>query len=89
MSGASVKATKTLAEETRLYEKQAKRFSGLAAKFMGTPIAPETVAKLLYKAAVAKHPALSYRKHRNLGLVLLNMLPKRCQCAIIKLLLNI
>ncbi len=88
LSSASVKATKTLAEETKLYKKQAKSFSGLAAKFMGTPISPEAVAKLLYKASVASRPALSYRKHRNIGLVLLNTLPKRCQCAVIKLLLN-
>ncbi len=88
LSGASVNATRTLADTTKLYKKQASRFSGLAAKFMGMPIAPEAVAKLLYKASVAKRPAIRYRKHRNLGLVLLNTLPKRCQCAVIKLLLN-
>jgi len=88
LSSSSVKATRTLAETTALYKRQASRFSGLAAKFMGTPIAPEAVAKLVYKAATAKRPALRYRKHRNIGLVLLNILPKRCQCAVIKLLLN-
>ncbi len=89
LSSSSVKATKTLADTTRLYKKQANRFSGLAAKFMGTPIAPEAVAKLIYKASTSAHPALRCRKHRNIGLVLLNILPKRCQCAAIKLLLNI
>ncbi len=88
LSSSSVDATKTLADNTKLYKKQAKSFSGLAAKFMGTPIAPEAVAKLIYKASTAAHPALRYRKHRNIGLVLLNVLPKRCQCAVIKLLLN-
>lgn len=88
LSSSSVNATKTLAETTGLYKKQASRFSGLAAKFMGTPIAPEAVAKLIYKASTAVHPALRYRKHRNIGLVLLNVLPRRCQCAVIKMLLN-
>jgi len=88
LSSGSVKATADLAENTVLYKKQAKRFSGIAAKFMGTPIKPDKLASLIYKATTAKHPKLIYQKHRNLGLVLLNMLPKRWQCAVIKLLLG-
>lgn len=84
----SVEATQNLAETTKLYKKQAGRFVGLAARFMGKPIAPEAVAKLLYKAATVKHPILTYKKHHNLGLVLLNLLPKRWQCALIKGLLG-
>lgn len=85
----SVTATADLAETTVLYEKQAKSFSDLASKFMGRPIPAEKLAALLYKAATAKHPKLIYQKHRNPGLVLLNVLPKRWQCAIIKFLLNL
>jgi NAD(P)-dependent dehydrogenase (short-subunit alcohol dehydrogenase family) len=85
----SVKATAELAEQTVLYVKQAKSFSGLAAKFMGKPIKAEVLAALLYKATVSEHPKLIYQKHRNPGLVLLNMLPKRWQCWIIKLLLKL
>lgn len=88
LSSGSVKATADLAENTVLYKKQAKNFSGIAAKFMGTPIAPRKLAALIYKATTAKFPKLIYQKHRNLGLVLLNMLPKRWQCAVIKLLLG-
>ena len=84
----SVSATKTLAETTVLYEKQAKNFSGLAAKFMGKPISPDKLAAIIYKAATAKHPKLIYCKNRNMGLVLLALLPKRLQCAVIKLLLS-
>lgn len=84
----SVEATQNLAETTKLYKKQAGRFVGLAARFMGKPIAPEAVAKLLYKAATVKHPILTYKKHHNLGLVLLNLLPKRWQCALVKGLLG-
>lgn len=85
----SVKATSDLAENTLLYQKQAKNFSKLAAGFMGKPMAPETLAALIYRAATAKHPRLIYGKHRNAGLVLLNLLPKRWQCGLIKFLLRL
>ena len=85
----SVKATADLAHTTVLYQKQAKSFSGLAAKFMGRPMKPEALAALIYKATIAKHPKLIYSKNRNAGLVLLNLLPKSLQCAIIKLLLKL
>jgi hypothetical protein len=55
---------------------------------MGTPIKPSKIAKIIYKASTKKNPKLIYQKHRNLGLVLLNILPKRMQCFVIKLLLN-
>lgn len=84
----SMKATQNLADTTVLYKKQAKNFSGLAAKFMGTPIKPEVLASLIFKATTSKYPKLIYKKHHNIGLVLLNILPKRLQCGIIKLLLE-
>lgn len=88
LADGSVKATKALAERTKLYQKGAKRFSSIASKFMGTPIEPKKLASLVYKASTARRPRLVYKKHQNLGLVLLNILPLRLQCAIIKLLLN-
>lgn len=89
LSSGSMTATQALAENTALYEKQARNFAGLAAKFMGTPITPEELAALLYKAVTAKRPKLIYKKHHNIGLVLLSTLPKRLQCAVIKLLLGL
>lgn len=89
LSSDSMKATQNLADTTVLYKKQAKNFAGLAARFMGTPIKPEVLATLIYKAATANKPKLIYKKHRNLGLVLLNILPKQLQCSVIKLILNI
>lgn len=89
LSSQSMQATQKLADTTVLYKKQAKSFAGLAAKFMGTPIKPGVLAMLIYKAATVKHPRLIYKKHQNIGLVLLNLLPKRLQCAVIKFLLNI
>ncbi len=89
LSSESMKATQNLADTTVLYKKQAKNFAGLAAKFMGAPIKPEVLASLIYNATTAKHPKLIYKKHQNIGLVLLNVLPKRLQCSVIKLLLNL
>ena len=88
LADGSVKATKALAERTRLYQKGAKRFSSIASKFMGKPIEPKKLSSLVYKASTVKRPRLVYKKHQNIGLVLLNLLPLRLQCAIIKLLLN-
>lgn len=88
LADGSVKATAELAERTTLYQNGAKRFSSIASKFMGTPIEPRALSTLVYKAATGKHPKLVYKKHQNAGLVLLNLLPLRWQCAIIKLLLN-
>lgn len=84
----SATATAALAESTVLYRTQAKHFSEIVRKFTGTPISPEALARLVYKAATVKHPRLAYAKHRNAGLVLLNLLPKRLQCAIIKSILK-
>ena len=88
LSSGSVRATADLADNTELYEKQAGRFCKIAARFMGTPIQPEALAGTIYRAATVKHPRLIYQKHRNPGLVLLSLLPKRLQCRIIKLILN-
>ena len=88
LSAASMKATQKLADTTVLYSNHARNFAGLAAKFMGKPIKPQALAALIYKATTAKRPKLIYRKHQNIGLVLLNALPKRSQCAVIKLLLR-
>lgn len=87
LSAGSVKATADLAENTVLYRHQAKRFSSLAAKFMGKPMKTTALAVLIYRASVAKRPKLIYQKHRNPGLVILSWLPKRLQCALIKWLL--
>lgn len=88
LSKASSVDTKRLAEETVLFEKQAGHFCNIVAKFTGTPMKPEKIAKFIYKVSLKKNPKYTYKKHQNIGLVLLNLLPKRLQCFIIKLLLN-
>ena len=89
LSGGSVQATAALAEMTQLYRKQARNFSALAARFMGRPMPPEVLATLIYRASTVRHPRLVYQKHRNPGLVLLSLLPRRWQCGVIKFLVNL
>ena len=84
----SLTDTEALASSTELYKNQANRFLGITKKFMGKPMEPEKLSRLIYKATVKNRPRLVYKKHRNLGLVMLNLLPIRLQCFIIKSLLN-
>lgn len=84
----SINDTEKLAKSTKLYSKQAKNFSNIAKKFMGKPMEPSKIAKLIYKVSIKKRPKLIYSIHHNIGLVLLNILPKRLQCFIIKMILN-
>lgn len=84
----SADATERLALETVLYKNEAKHFSGIVKKFTGVPMKAEKMAKLIVKATLSKRPRLSYSKHRNAGLVLLSLLPRRLQCFIIKVLLK-
>lgn len=88
LASSSADSTDKLAESTVLYSAESKHFASLVKKFTGTPMPPEKFAKTLYRATTAKHPRLAYSKHRNIGLVFLNILPKRLQCAIIKMLLK-
>lgn len=88
LSGGSLVGTEKLANETVFYKKQASKFLGIVKKFMGKPIKTEKLAKFIYKLSMKKHPKLIYKKHRNIGLVLLSVLPKRLQCWIIKTILK-
>lgn len=88
LSKGSLSGTKELVENTTIYKSESKHFLNLVTKFMGKPLPPVCLAKLIYKVTLKKHPKYIYHKHRSVGLVLLNMLPKRLQCFIIKLLLK-
>ena len=88
LSSGSLVDTEELSNNTILYKKQATKFVAITKKFMGKPLKPERLAKLIYKVANKKYPKISYKIHQNIGLVLLNLLPKRLQCFIIKLILN-
>lgn len=85
---ASLEATERLAAETVLYRTQAAHFLTLTKRFMGRPMPPERLATLVYRAATCRRPRHAYHKHRNLGLLLLGLLPACLQCTVIRLLLN-
>lgn len=88
LSNGSIKSTNDLVEKTVIFKKQATKFNKIILKFMGKPMKPEKLAKFIYKVTMKKHPKISYAKHQNLGLLLLNILPKKMQCNIIKSLLK-
>ena len=88
LSNNSLSDIEKLASDTKLYKNQANHFLKISKKFMGKPLKPSKVAKLIYKVTIKRKPKLSYGIHANFGLKLLNILPKRLQCYIIKKLLN-
>lgn len=88
LSNNSLIDTSKLASQTVLYQKQSNKFLHFTKKFMGTPMKPEKLANLIYKVSLKKNPKYIYKKHQNIGLVLLGILPKRLQCFIIKSLLS-
>ena len=88
LSNGSLVGTERLASDTVLYKKQANNFLQLVKNFMGKPIKTDKLAKFIYKNSIKKRTKYTYKIHRNPGLVLLSILPKRLQCFIVKLLVN-
>lgn len=88
LANGSILATEKLVNETIIYKTQSKKFLKIVKMFMGTPKDPIILAKLVYKVSLKKNPKYIYNKNRNFGLVLLNILPKRLQCFIIKRMLK-
>lgn len=88
LASGSLDATQKLVDETKLYKKHSRKFLKIVKMFMGTPQDPNKLAKMVYKVSLRKHPKYIYSKHLNFGLILLNILPKKMQCFIIKQLLK-
>lgn len=88
LSAGSLTATEQLVEKTVLYRNESKHFLTLTKKFMGKPISTQKLATFVYKISTKKRPKAVYSKHRNLGLILLSILPKSLQCYIVKKLLK-
>ena len=88
LANGSLDSTQRLVNETVLYKKQSNKFYKIVKAFMGKPKNPIILAKLIYKVSLKKNPKYIYSKNRNLGLLLLNILPKRMQCFIVKILLK-
>lgn len=88
LANGSLDSTQKLVEETVLYKKQSNKFYKIVKTFIGKPKNPIILARLIYKVSLKKNPKYIYHKNRNIGLWLLNILPKRLQCFVIKLLLK-
>ncbi len=88
LSAGSLTATEKLVEKTTLYKNESKHFLSLTKKFMGKPISTQKLATFVYKISTKRRPKAVYSKHRNLGLILLSILPKSLQCYIVKKLLK-
>lgn len=88
LAASSLVKTKELMGKTALYKNHSKKFYKIVKTFMGKPKEPALIAKTYYKAITKRNPKIIYKKHINYLLKLLNILPKRLQCYIIKLLLK-
>ena len=88
LQNSSLSGTEQLAATTKLYKKQSKHFLYFVKHFMGKPMSAEKMAEKIARIHRKRHPKLIYKIHQNAGLVLLSLLPRRLQCAIIRALLN-
>ena len=71
-------------EKTALYSCNAERFRKIVNRVESRNIAPQVIAQIAYRAVTCKKPRFTYNVNRNPFLRLLNLLPLRLQCRIIK-----
>ena len=84
MLGASTDALERFCEKTQLYECNAKRFRQIVNSVEAKSVSPEKIAQKAFKMLQTKKPKFAYAVNRNKLLLLLNALPKKMQCDIIK-----
>ena len=75
-------------KDTAYYPLNAARFRRIVERVETRKVPPEKVAELAMKAIRAKRPRYVYAVNRNLGLLMLNALPVRWQCGIIRKILT-
>ncbi len=73
---------------TKLYPCNADRFRKIVNTVEARNVPPERIAKTAFKAFEAKHPKYVYSVNRNPYLLMMNLLPKRAQTGIIRLILK-
>ena len=74
--------------QTEIYKYNSRRFKDIVDKVQSRVIPPAKVANLIYKINNKKKPHYVYKINRNVGLILLNLLPHRLQNWIIKQILK-
>ena len=88
MLGVSMEALDRFCRETTHYTCNAARFKEIVARVEARSIAPERVADKAIKVIEKKRPAFAYSINRNPLLRLMNLLPRRLQLAVIRLVLR-
>ncbi len=88
MLGVSTSALERFCERTELYSCNAERFRKIVDRVEARCIQPERIAKKVASILKRKKPAFAYSINRNPLLLLLNVLPKRLQLWVIKLILR-
>ena len=88
MLGASTTALDRFCENTELYSCNAKRFKGIVESVEARCIPPAKIAKRCARILSKRRPKFAYSINRNPLLLLLNVLPKRLQLWIIRLILH-
>lgn len=80
----SMEKLRRFCETTALYRCNADRFRRIVERVEARKIPPEAVAELILRILRQKQPRYVYYINRNPLLILLNCLPERLQCAIIR-----
>lgn len=88
MLGVSTDALDRFCEKTTTYQCNAARFKKIVNGVEAKNIPPEKIAKKARKILEKKKPKFAYSINRNKLLLLLNVLPKRLQCFVIKKILK-
>lgn len=88
MLGVSTTALDTFCQSTQIYTCNAKRFKNIVESVEARCVPPEKIAKKSVKILQKRKTKFAYSINRNPLLLLLNALPKRLQCWIIKKILK-
>lgn len=84
MLGASTKALDDFCQNTQLYTCNATRFKQIVDSVEARSVPPTKIAQKVTKILSKRNPKFAYSINRNPLLLMLNVLPKRAQCWIIK-----
>ena len=88
MLGVSTSALDVFCEKTELYSCNAERFKKIVESVEARCVPPEKIAEKTLKILKKRKPSFAYSINRNPLLLLLNVLPKRMQLWVIKLVLR-
>lgn len=88
MLGASTTALDRFCEGTKLYSCNAKRFKGIVESVEARCIPPIRIAQKCERILKKRHPRYAYSINRNPLLLLLNLLPRRLQFWVIRIILR-